>query len=395
MKFKKFTSVLALCLLTVTSCSDKNPVDLNIFKPTYSTTRNYNEYKESNLSGVKEFTYNSVTKFDEEMNNRNYVFSPLSYFDGLAILSQFSHYETPLYQALGYESNEKLAEVLKSFRSGYNFVENTKNNIYQSRLASAISILNEVGELEYSENVKNKLNNLQTALLTHGTEEGDEEQVNWLNDATFNLFDLKDPFTSKTDLLAIFSTLAYQISHDFGSAKVDFNGQSVDGFAETIDGARYHSDENFVSAEINLNKEKLVFMMPEEGKDLDLTSVLNTISKAETSDIKLKAPFFKVNNEHDLEKLTKDSKLSYLFDEPAMTDILKNSNMPIYKVLQNTMFEVNEDGVSGAAITVIKVPTSIGPNEKEYIEININKPFYFGLFDENYIPLFFGHISTL
>jgi len=395
MKLKKSLLLALFGVLSVTSCSDKNPVDLNIFKPTYSTSRNYNYYKATNLNGVKEFTYNSVAKLDKDMNSGNYVFSPLSYFDALGILSQFSHYETPLYEDLGYESNEKLAEVLKAFRSGYNFVESTENNIYQSRLASAVSVLNELGELEYSKDVENKLRDLQIASLIHGTDEGDKEQVNWLNDATFNIFDLKDPFTTKEDKLAIFSTLTYQVSHDFSSTQVDFKGQSVDGFVETIDGARYHSDENFKSAEISLNKEKLVFMMPEEGKDLNLTNAIDIISKTETKDLKLKVPFFKVKNEHNLKTLTNNSQLSYLFNTPAMTDILKDNFEPVNEINQDAMFEINEDGVSGAAITVINVPTSAGPVEKKYIELNINKPFYFGLFDENYIPLFFGHISTL
>ncbi len=392
--------VLLTSAMALTSCANNGDNSTGVVSikegiiPTFTTQRNLTEYQKADFTGMSEFITNSIKGVDRIHNKANYAFSPVSYYDSLGLLSQLSEYDgEKLYSDLGHESNEKLLSTLKNLRKGLNFDQSKENSLYRARLASALSVLKS-SKIELSKEVKDIIQDLELGLLFHGDSKEEEKQVKWLKEATFDLYNSNEPVISGNDdtLLGFISTLSYSYTYAFSKNTVEFNGKSVEGFIEETS-SLYYSDEVLRAVSISLKNEKLVFFVPNEGKTFDLSSISSTLEKMKESFVRISAPYFDIDNQLDLNEVTKtDLGIDYIYTKSALSKV-SSSASAVSKIEQKTTFSLSSNGIQASSTTAIKVP--VAPGEVEYIDVNVDKPFYFSLIDSAGLPLFVGHVSNI
>lgn len=76
---------------------------------------------------------------------------------------------------------------------------------------------------------------------------------------------------------------------------------------------------------------------------------------------------------------------------------LFKEDVSLGKIVHVTKLKVNEEGIEGAAATILEAPTSPGPDENkmEYFNFVVDRGFGYILMDSNGIPLFTGTIRNL
>lgn len=87
-----------------------------------------------------------------------------------------------------------------------------------------------------------------------------------------------------------------------------------------------------------------------------------------------------------LEAFKEDLKQTQFFTESEST--------AISQILQGIEFKLDEEGTQAAAVTEMNIETTSAPLVEEPIEMNVNRPFLYGIIYEG-IPLFEGSINTL
>ena len=95
----------------------------------------------------------------------------------------------------------------------------------------------------------------------------------------------------------------------------------------------------------------------------------------------------------DLNEVTKtDLGIDYIYTKSALSKV-SSSASAVSKIEQKTTFSLSSNGIQASSTTAIKVP--VAPGEVEYIDVNVDKPFYFSLIDSAGLPLFVGHVSNI
>ena len=77
-------------------------------------------------------------------------------------------------------------------------------------------------------------------------------------------------------------------------------------------------------------------------------------------------------------------------------DSMEDQNVYISKVIHKTFIDVNENGTRAAAVTVVTMDAACAmPEEKEYKEVYLNRPFAYAIVDvETGLPLFIGTVES-
>ena len=107
-------------------------------------------------------------------------------------------------------------------------------------------------------------------------------------------------------------------------------------------------------------------------------------------------PKFDVKSSVELKDVLRALGVADAFDaDKADFAPLTDGDAVVSSVMQAARVKIDEEGVEAAAYTEI-VAADSGPMElPPVVEMNLNRPFLFAIFDGNDVPLFVGTVQTM
>lgn len=150
--------------------------------------------------------------------------------------------------------------------------------------------------------------------------------------------------------------------------------------------ATYGSDSDMEAFSLNFGNGTFTFtvVMPNEGISpqewlpmITPERISSLGKKMYPSTLKLKLPKFKIDgNKLNLKKIFSDAGLT-VFDHDIDLKMFTTTEKVWLDIDQKTVFNVDEDGAEGAAVTMAGIVlTGLGPNPTP-IKVNVNRPFLF------------------
>ena len=246
-----------------------------------------------------------------------------------------------------------------------------------------------------------------------GTEEADRAIASWLNQQTGGLLaeETGNIRTDAANLLRLYNTIYYKAGwwEPFKSSRT-----KADTFT-AADGSEQRADfmhltetgdvlrgEGYTAAPKSLKCGRMVFVLPDEGvtpesllaRDGFLTELTGEYSMA---DVVWSVPRFDVKTSVDLKDILKALGVTDAFDG-NMADFtpLTDNGAMVNSVMQAARVKIDEEGVEAAAYTEIVANDSSAMIEPPpVVEMNLNRPFLFVIFDGNDVPLFVGTVQTV
>jgi serpin B len=170
---------------------------------------------------------------------------------------------------------------------------------------------------------------------------------------------------------------------------------------KTID-LHCYKGEDFTIAEFPYGNKafSMVFLLPDEGVSLssivekmDAQTWQQSLWGMRSAEIPVKIPRFKINYERqlngDLEEMGMQSMFSPLSAD--FTLIHPTAPLCVSQVKQKTFAEINEEGTEAAAVTVIDMVTSAGPDSlrPEIKEFYVVRPFLYFIKEQSTGTIFF------
>ncbi|XP_013784561.1 serpin B10-like [Limulus polyphemus] len=144
----------------------------------------------------------------------------------------------------------------------------------------------------------------------------------------------------------------------------------------------------------------MIVLLPSEISDLKslekglTTAILDDIlSQMETQVVKVGLPKFELNDNRNLKKSLKSLGMESTFTEinADFSGITGNRDLYLEEVLHQAVIQVNEEGTTAAANTVIQLD-----NRRKSLELIINRPFLFLIRDNRSgLILFLGRVAQL
>ena len=170
-----------------------------------------------------------------------------------------------------------------------------------------------------------------------------------------------------------------------------------------LPGSFFRGDGYTLSSLAANNGCEMLFLLPDEGVDpaglLDNGEALQEIFAAsrdqwETGEIVWKIPKFSFGSSFDLEEMLKALGMERMFDS-FLAEFADLSETPLYvnQAIQETHIGIDEDGVEGAAYTMILMEESglWMPEDTNRVEMILDRPFLFAVHDRvNDVWLFLG-----
>ncbi|MEA4814988.1 MAG: serpin family protein [Oscillospiraceae bacterium] len=347
--------------------------------------------------------------------DKNVCYSPVSLYFALALAAYGADGNTAeqLYSALGVKDKEELAEQCgKLFRLLY-----TDDGLDSLFLANSLwmnkditfkdDYLNDAAEDFYA-----SLFSVDFSDASAG-----EQMSQWVSDNTSGL--LKPKVEVKPEeLMHIFNTVYFysQWQKQFEESATDkdtftlADGSTVDcDFMRISDeGSEYTKGvtpwgAGYTVARRALKSGDMFFILPDKG--VELTDVLNSATTdlnepylktllADTDEssatIKWSIPKFSTDSTLDLVSLMQDMGVKDAFTDSADFSGISDTPSFISAIAQGTHIKLEETGVEAAAYTEVTMGTTSVIVDNETIEMNLDRPFIYGVESEDGTLLFVG-----
>lgn len=348
--------------------------------------------------------------------DENTVCSPLNTYIAFSALAEVTEGDTrqQLLNMLGVSNIETLRENISALWKS-NYVETP---IIKSVLANSVWLNNHV---TYNESTLKTLAEKYYASSFSG--EPGSEAMNqalrtWTDENTDGLLSeyTRNMSMSPASVLEIISTIYYKAmwAERFAETNTEqevFHGTRGDttvAMMKNVINTGFYTRENFTSIGLPLSDSgKMYFFLPNENVDVnDLASdpeVVNILPfKSEVEDyenkkVYLSVPKFNVSGNADLISAMKAMGVTEVLDT-SMADFspLTTEDDSIYlnKATHTAMFEIDEEGVSGAAYTVLDMYTS-GLPVGGAIEFVLDRPFMFIVTGMDNSILFSGIVRNI
>ena len=245
-----------------------------------------------------------------------------------------------------------------------------------------------------------------------GTEEADRAIAGWLNQQTGGLLseETGNIRTDADNLLRLYNTIYYKAgwraAFENGQTKAD-TFTAADGSEQRVDFMHLTETggvlqgEGYTAAPRRLKYGRMVFVLPDEGvtpesllaRDGFLTELTGEYSMA---DVVWSVPRFDVKSSVDLKDILKALGVTDAFDENvADFTPLTDSGAVVSSVMQAARVKIDEEGVEAAAYTEIVADTTAAEEPPPVVEMNLNRPFLFVIFNSDNVPLFVGTVQMV
>ena len=363
---------------------------------------------EIDSGAVRGFADRTVGKIFTDGENR--VYSPVSLYAALAMLTEVTDGGTKrqVMDLLAADDTETLRRQIRDLWIG----------IYTDDDQSVCRLANGAFLRENAEVKQEAVDTLadwhfaSTYRVPMGTEEADKAIAGWLNQNTGGLLseETGNIRTDGNDLLRLYNTIYYksgwQDAFKSSQTKQD-TFTAADGTAQTADfmhrteSGSYRKGDGYTAAPRYLRYGRMVFVLPDEGVTPEsllqrqgfLTELTGDYNAAE---LVWSVPKFDVKSSTELNEVLQALGVTDAFDmtEADFTPLTDNGAW-LSSAMQAARVKIDEEGVEAAAYTELACADSAMMEVPPTVEMDLDRPFLFVIFDYNDIPLFVGTVNAL
>ena len=379
----------------------------------------YTEYREA-LQKLGKFDAapdgGAVTAFAERTlggifrDSENRVYSPVSLYAALAMLTEMTDGDTKqqVMDLLGAADSETLRRTVRDLWMSV-YLDDGRS---VCRLANGAFLRENAEVKQAAVDALADWYYASTYRVPMGTAAADEAIASWLNQNTGGLLseETGNIRTDGNDLLRLYNTIYYksgwqdafkssQTKQDTFTA-ADGTAQKVDFMHRTESGS-YQKGEGYTAAPRYLRYGRMVFVLPDEGVTPEsllqrqgfLAELTGDYNAAE---LVWSVPKFDVKSSTGLNEVLQGLGVTEAFDmTKADFAPLTDNGAFLSSAMQAARVKIDEEGVEAAAYTELVCADSAMMEVPPTVEMELDRPFLFVIFDNNNVPLFVGTVNTM
>lgn len=357
---------------------------------------------------VLAFANRTLGKIFADSENR--VYSPISLYAALSMLTEMTAGETKqqVMDLLGAADSETLRQTVRDLWMSV-YLDDGRS---VCRLANGAFLRENAEVKQAAVDALSDWYYASTYRVPMGTAEADEAIASWLNQNTGGLLsqETREIQTEIDDLLRLYNTIYYksgwQDAFKSSQTKQDTftaaNGakQKTDFMHCTEEGG-YRKGDGYTAAPRSLNYGRMVFVLPDEGvtpesllqRDGFLAGLTGDYNAAELG---WSVPKFDVKSSTELNGVLQALGVTDAFDgTKADFTPLTDNGAWLSSAMQAARVKIDEEGVEAAAYTEIVCTDSAMMEVPPTVEMELDRPFLFVIFDYNNVPLFVGTVNTV
>ena len=343
-------------------------------------------------------------------DSENRVYSPISLYAALAMLTEVTDGSTKqqVMDLLAADDTATLRQQIKDLWIGVY----TDDDQSVCRLANGAFLRENAEVKQEAVDTLADWHFASTYRVPMGTEEADEAIAGWLNQNTGGLLsqETREIQTEVDNLLRLYNTIYYKSSwrDAFESSRTRedvftaANGaKQKTEFMHRTESGSYQKGDGYTAAPRSLNYGRMVFVLPDEGVTPESLLQRQGFLAELTGDYNVaelvwSVPKFDVKSSTGLNEVLRSLGVTDAFDgTKADFTPLTDNGAVVDSVMQAARVKIDEDGVEAAAYTEIVVDDSAMMEIPPTVEMELDRPFLFVIFDYNNIPLFVGTVNAL
>ena len=349
------------------------------------------------------------------IGDRNAVYSPVSLYAALGMLTELTDGETKqqVMDLLGVSDSEALRQWTKALWQQLCYDEQDS----ALRLGNAAFLNENMAFHKESLDVLAEDYYASSYQLPMGSKAADKAIAAWLDQQTNDLLaeDTGAIKTKEIDLLRLYNTIYYKAAW-----RAEFSGgatekdifTAADGTEQRTDfmhislaGSPVARGEGYRRASLYLKDGgRMTFYLPDEGVTVEeLLQRENFLQEAEDLlvdalevRVNWSVPKFDIHASLELNDALRALGVTDAFDKAAADFTpLTDTGAVVSSVMQAARVRIDEEGMEAAAYTEIIVePTAAEPPPCSEEEMNLNRPFLFAIWKDG-APLFVGTVQTM
>lgn len=343
-------------------------------------------------------------------DSENRVYSPISLYAALAMLTEVTDGSTKqqVMDLLGAADSEALRKTVHDlWVSVY-----TDDGKSVCRLANAAFLRENAEVKQEAVDTLADWHFASTYRVPMGTEEADKAIAGWLNQNTGGLLseEAGNIRTEADNLLRLYNTIYYKSSwrdaFQSGDTKQDTftaagGAKQKTDFMHITDDGSYRRGDGYTASYRRLRLGTMTFVLPDEGvtpesllqREGFLTDLSGEYSAAK---VVWSVPKFDVKSSTELNEVLQALGVTDAFDmtEADFTPLTDNGAF-LSSAMQAARVKIDEEGVEAAAYTELVCADSAMMEVPPTVEMDLDRPFLFVIFDYNNIPLFVGTVNAL
>lgn len=344
------------------------------------------------------------------VDSENRVYSPISLYVALSMLTEMTAGETKqqVMELLSAADSETLRQTVRDLWMSV-YLDDGRS---VCRLANGAFLRENADVKQEAVDALADWYYASSYRVPMGTAEADKAIAGWLNQNTGGLLsqETREIQTEVDNLLRLYNTIYYKSSwrdaFESGRTREDVftaaNGaKQKTEFMHRTESGSYRKGDGYTGAPRSLNYGRMVFVLPDEGVTPEsllqrqglLTELAGDYNAAE---LVWSVPKFDVKSSTGLNKALRSLGVTDAFDgTKADFTPLTDNGAAVDSVMQAARVKIDEDGVEAAAYTEIVANDSAMMETPPTVEMELDRPFLFVIFDYNNVPLFVGTVNTV
>ena len=347
------------------------------------------------------------------IGNRNAVYSPVSLYAALGMLTELTDGETKqqVMDLLGVSDSRALRQWTKALWQQLCYDEQDS----ALRLGNAAFLNENMAFHKEPLDVLAEDYYASSYQLPMGSKAADKTIAAWLDQQTNDLLteDTGAIKTKEIDLLRLYNTIYYKAAwraeFSEGATEKDIftaadgTEQRTDFMHISIEGEDVARGEGYRRASLYLKDGgEMTFYLPDEGVTveelLQRKNILNEVLAVNDWEVRVNwsVPKFDIHASLELNDALRALGVTDAFDKAAADFApLTDTGAVVDSVMQAARVRIDEEGMEAAAYTEIIVePTAAEPPPCSEEEMNLNRPFLFAIWKDG-APLFIGAVQTM
>ena len=357
---------------------------------------------------VLAFANRTLGKIFADSENR--VYSPISLYVALSMLTEMTAGETKqqVMELLGAADSETLRQTVRDLWMSV-YLDDGRS---VCRLANGAFLRENADVKQEAVDALADWYYASSYRVPMGTAEADKAIASWLNQNTGGLLsqETREIQTEVDNLLRLYNTIYYksswrdalESSRTLEDVFTAANGaKQKTEFMNRTESGSYRKGDGYTAAPRSLNDGRMVFVLPDEGVTpeslLQRQGLLAELTgDYNAAELVWSVPKFDVKSSTGLNKALRSLGVTDAFDgTKADFTPLTDNGAWLSSVMQAARVKIDEDGVEAAAYTELVCEDSAMMEVPPTVEMELDRPFLFVIFDYNNVPLFVGTVNTV
>lgn len=389
----------------------------------YKKVLDENQVSKAFSDGMDSFAFETASQLlKERQSNLNY--SPVSLYYALAMAGRGAEGETweELSGLLGTSDSGELTKqcgnlyrtlfYMQKYYDAMEYYQTDQTNEKQPEISLANSMWADKG-IEIKKDYIQALTDEFYASIHPVSFKEDQtwrDMEQWIKENTKGLLE-PSLAENKETMVTLINTLYY-----YGSWKDEFSDEKTkegtftlaDGSTVNVDfmnmeqyGYPYRKGDGYQTSSIETgNGARMVFVLPDEGHTVDefLASsekLREAFGEADESrEVIWRVPKFSFGSSLKLVDLLKTLGINQMFSSQADFGRMTDQELLVSNVIQESHIGVDENGVEGAAYTMLMMEAGAFSKPLEKVEMNLDRPFLYGIYSNYAGWLFIGVVDN-